>query len=335
MRLIVSLCMILMLMALVSGCGGSDSNQGSDSPTPVVSVGVVPVARGSLNVTLQVFGETDVLDREDIVSPIDGTITSMNVEVGSRVKDGDTLAVIRTRDSEASIAGAQRLMDEANNPQQRARAEEAMRVAVESQQLVPVIAHRSGDIVAKMVSDKQTVTTNTVLLQLVDLSTLDFVANVPLQDIPKVKEGQPCRIHFPSLPNTGFDGTVAAVSAQSMPGSQAAKVRIDFTTPPKEIEADLRVGMMGTADIITGVHKDVLVVPRQALLRNDITDAYSIYTVNQDSLAISIPVTVGVVGDSLAEVSAPSLKAGQPVIVQGNYEVSDSTRVTVQGGSGQ
>ncbi len=335
MRLISSLCMLLLTAALVSGCGGSGSNQGGDPVTPVVSVSVAPVVRDSLNVTLQVFGETDVLDREDIVSPIDGTVTSMNVEVGSRVKDGDTLAVIRTRDSEASIAGAQRLIDEATNPQKRAQAEEAMRVAVESQQLVPVIAHRPGDVVAKMVSDKQTVTTNTVLLQLVDLSTLDFVANVPLQDIPQVKAGQSCRIHFPSLPGTVFDGTVAAVSAQSMPGSQAAKVRIEFKTPLKQIEADLRVGMMGTADIITGVHKDVLVVPRQALLRDDITDTYTIYTVNQDSLALSIPVTVGVVGDSLAEVSAPSLKAGQPVIVQGNYEVSDSTRVTIQGGPQQ
>jgi RND family efflux transporter MFP subunit len=226
-------------------------------------------------------------------------------------------------------------MDEAANAQQKAQAKQALEIAIESQQLVPIVAHRKGDVVAKMVSDKQTVTANTVLLQLVDLSTLDFVANVPLQDIPQVRVGQKCRIAFPSLPNTRFDGMVAAVSAQSMPGSQAAKVRISFETPLKTIEADLRIGMMGTADIVTGVHSDVLLLPRSALLRDDINDTYTIYTVNSDSLAIAMPVTVGVVGDSLAEVSAPSLTAGQPVIVQGNYEVSDSTRVTVNSGSNQ
>ena len=335
MRWITSPWIAAMLIALVTGCVGSQDNQDSSQPTPVVAVRVVPVVRGSLDVTLQAYGETNVLDREDIVSPIDGTITYMNAEVGRRVKDGDTLAVIRTRDSEASIAGAMRLVNEATDAQQKAQAKRAMEVAIESQQLVPIIAHRPGDVVAKMVSDKQTVTANTILLQLVDLSTLDFVANVPLQEIPQVKVGQQCRIEFPYLPNTRFDGKVAAVSAQSMSGSQATVVRIAFETPLKEIEADLRIGMMGTANIITGVHSDVLLVPRSALLRDDINDTYTIYTVNSDSLAIATPVTVGVVGDSLAEISAPSLTVGQPIIVQGNYEVNDSTRVTVQNGSNQ
>jgi RND family efflux transporter MFP subunit len=189
--------------------------------------------------------------------------------------------------------------------------------------------------VQKMVSDKQSVTANTVLLQVVDLATLDFVANVPLQDIPHLKAGQPCRIHFLSMPDSTFQGSVAAVSAQSEAGSQAAPVRISFLTPVKEIESILRIGMMGTVDIVTGVKKDVLVVPRSALLRDDITGTYTIYTVDPDSLAIAIPVTVGVVNDSLAEVSAPSLTEGEPVIVQGNYEVTDSTRVTLEGGSQQ
>jgi multidrug efflux pump subunit AcrA (membrane-fusion protein) len=298
-------------------------------------VQVVPIARGTLDVTLQAYGQTDVLDRQNIVSPIDGTVTSLSVEVGSSVQKGDTLALIRTRDSEASIAGAQRLIDEATTPEQLATAKKAMQVAIESQQLVPIATRGAGVVVEKMVSDKQAVTANTVLVQLVDLATLDFVANVPLQEIPRVKVGEPCRIHFLSLPGREFDGSVAAVSAQSEPGSQAAPVRISFQTPVNEIESTLRIGMMGTVDIVTGVLKDVLVVPRSALLRDDITGAYTIYTVNPDSLAIAVPVTVGVVNDSLAQVSAPSLAAGEPVIVEGNYEVSDSTRVTVKGGQQQ
>jgi len=326
---------LTLLIALLSGCGGSQDNQETAQPTPVVSVRVVPVVRGTLDVTLRAYGETDVLVRENIVSPIDGTVISMNVEVGSLVEDGDTLSIIRTRDSEASIDGAQRLIDEAATPQQQAEAKSAMQVAVESQQLIPIIAHRRAAVVEKMFSDKQIITANTVLLQLVDLSTLDFVANVPLQDIPRVKTGQPCRIRFPSLPGLQFDGLVAAVSAQSEPGSQSALVRISFKTPVEDVESTLRVGMMGTVDIVTGVLKDVLVVPRSALLRDDITNTYTIYTITPDSLAVALSVEVGAVSDSLAEVAATSLKAGEPVIVEGNYEVSDSTRVTVKGGAKQ
>jgi RND family efflux transporter MFP subunit len=321
---------IPVLIVLLSGCGNSSGEKDAAQPAQVVTVRVAPVTRGDLDVALQAYGQTDVLNRVNFVSPIDGTVTSLNVEVGSSVKSGDTLAIIRTRDSEASIAGAQRMIDEAASDQQRSEAQKAMRIARESQQLVPIIAHGYGEVVQKDVSVGQTVTANTELLQMVDLSTLDFIANVPLQDIPQVKVGQRCKIRFPVLPNREFEGSVAAVSAQSEAGTQASLVRIALHIPTREIESALRIGMMGTAEIITGELKDVLVVPRAALLRDDITDTYTLYTVNRDSLAIAVPVQVGFIGDSLAQISTPLLDTGQTVIVEGNYEVSDSTRVTVK-----
>ncbi len=332
-KILLIIAIIPVLIFLVSGCGDSSEEKDPSQPVSVVTVRVAPVTRGNLDVTLQVNGQTDVLDRVNFVSPIDGTITALNAEVGSSVKNGDTLAVIRTRDTEASIAGAQRLIDEAVSDQQRREAEKAMQVARESQQLVPVIAHGHGEVVQKDVSVGQTVTANTVLLQMVDLSTLDFIANVPLRDITRVKVGQRCKIRFPVLPGREFPGSVAAVSAQSETGSQASLVRITLDIPSREIESALRIGMMGTAEIITGELKNALIVPRVALLRDDITDTYTLYKVNRDSLAIAVPVQVGLIGDSLAQISGPLLDTGQAVIVEGNYEVSDSMRVTVKNGA--
>ncbi len=323
---------LLLLGALIGGCGSeSAQDQNADPPTPVVSVRLAPVRQETMPVTVTVNGFTDVLDRERVTAPIDGTIVSLAAEVGTAVNAGDTIAILRTRDSQAAIAGARRLFETAKTPAQRTEAQRAMTVAQEAEQVVPVIAGRAGVVVAKMTSAGQTVTADSELLELVDLSTLDFVASVPLADLARVRPGQTARISFPSLPDRLFAGQVAAVSAESNPQSQAAPVRLEFTNRSAAINS-LRVGMMGTAAITVGEHPEVLVVPSKALLRDDLTDTYTLYTVGPDSLAHQVPVTVGVMADSLTEVNAPALHPGLDVIVDGNYEVSDSTRVTVMAG---
>jgi membrane fusion protein (multidrug efflux system) len=326
----------LLLELLAGGCGNNSSrNDGADPPAPVVSVRVEPVVRRTMPVTLVVDGATEVLDRETLVSPMDGTIISMSGEIGAAVAAGDTVAVILARDSEASIAGARRLIEQATTPQQRDEALRAMEVAKEGRRLVSVTAGRGGVVVDRMVSAEQSITTNSELLQLVDLTTLSFLANVPLRDLARVKIGQPCAVRFPSLTDRAFDGTVAAVSAQSDQGSQTTPVRIHFKTEALEAAMTLRVGMVGTAEITIGEHRDVLAVPAAALLRNDIDNSYTLYTVSADSLAHVVPVTVGISADSLVEITAPTLDVGDPVLVTGNYEVGDSTRVTIESGTGR
>jgi RND family efflux transporter MFP subunit len=333
MKTVRSVITFVLLGILVWGCGSeSAQDKNAATPDPVVSVKIAPIQRKTMQVTITVDGFTDVLDRERVIAPVDGTVVSLEAEVGASLKAGDTVAVLRTRDSEASLAGANRLMEQAKTPEQREEAKRALEVALETQQLVPVIVGRRGVVVAKMASAGQTVSADAELFELVDLSTLNFIASIPLQDLTRIKIGQSGRITFPSLPDRNFNGQVTAVSAQSDQGSQAAPVRLRFTDPAPTVEKVLRVGMMGTAVITVGEHPDVLVVPSAALLRDDLADTYTVFTVGPDSLARQVPVTVGVMTDSLSEISAPLLHEGDPVIVDGNYEVSDSTRVTVTAG---
>ncbi|HKK20309.1 MAG TPA: efflux RND transporter periplasmic adaptor subunit, partial [candidate division Zixibacteria bacterium] len=161
-------------------------------------------------------------------------------------------------------------------------------------------------------------------------STLDFIANVPLSALPKIKVGQPCEIDLLSTSDGKYSGKVVSMSAQSDPGSQTVPVRIQFESNKSELDPAPRIGAMGVANITVGHHRDVLVVPNSALLRDDINDTYWIYSITPDSLAREIPVQVGVRTDSIAEIAAPGLSEGQAAIIQGNYEVSDSMRVTVE-----
>ncbi len=51
---------------------------------------------------------------------------------------------------------------------------------------------------------------------------------------------------------------------------------------------------------------------------------------SRDSVAQIVPVTVGVRTGSLVEVHSDLLSAGQTVINRGQYELKDSTKVTIE-----
>jgi RND family efflux transporter MFP subunit len=310
------------------GCRGSSKDPGEAAPKVVLAVKAALIDGGTVDETVSATGRTAVTSEQVIVSPVAGTIVSMNVQGGTLVSRGEKIGVIRTRDSEASIFGARRLLAEARTESQREAAKQALEIAQANQQLIPLIAPRKGTVADRFVSAGQTVTEGTELLRLVDLSTLDFIADVPLKDMVSVKVGQACQVRFPSLPGSLFSGTVDAIEPQSDINSQTVPVRINFRRSPQEVEKILRVEMRGTARIITAQRKGALMVPQSAVIRDDIAGTHYIFTISPDSLAILVPVSIGVRTDSLIEIINPHLRAGMSVIMDGNYEAADSMRVT-------
>jgi multidrug efflux pump subunit AcrA (membrane-fusion protein) len=72
-----------------------------------------------------------------------------------------------------------------------------------------------------------------------------------------------------------------------------------------------------------------LFVPKAALLRNDEDNSYSVVMVTIDSLAKLIPVVVGTSDEHSAEIRSEQLRAGMMVVTEGNYALTDSTRLSV------
>jgi multidrug efflux pump subunit AcrA (membrane-fusion protein) len=138
-------------------------------------------------------------------------------------------------------------------------------------------------------------------------------------------------VTFSSIPGAEIAASVVAIDPSADPQSQSVRAHLAFGRLEPAERAVMKTDMFGTARIITGMHKGVLLVPRSALLRNDETNETSIVIVTPDSLAVTLRVTAGTVGDSLVEVASPALHEGQLVIVEGNYGLPDSTRVRVIG----
>jgi multidrug efflux pump subunit AcrA (membrane-fusion protein) len=323
---------ILFLCALLPGCTNrhaEEDDAASSALTPVVAVKTAEVTRGTIGVFVTATGRTDAIRREKILAPIGGTLVSLNVLEGKAVRRGDVVAVIQPRETRSAIIGAEALLRSARTDTEREEAQRALQLARSTQNTIDVHATVDGVVATRNVGEGELVTENAELMTIVDQSTIVFVADVPLKDLSSVRTGERADVSVQSLPELRFDASVDAIHPQSDLQSQTVKVRLRFRGLAGEAWRKLKTEMSGVARIQIGLHENVLLVPKTALLRNDETGAFSIVVMTPDSLARALPVIVSGRTDSTAEVSGTGLSAGMPVIVEGNYALPDSTRVSV------
>lgn len=324
---------LLILLLLVSGCrskqSGDEEGSTRQPARAVVTVKIDAVREHDAILTVSALGKTDALRKEKIYSPIAGKIIALKAFEGTQVHLGDVVAVIQAKESNAAILGAESMVRSAATPEQKAEAERTLRLAKSTQTSVNVLAKFDGIVSTRSVSEGELVVENGELMTVLDLSTIDFLADVPLRDLPPVKNGQRAFIRFQSIPDIEFPAVVDAINPQSDAQSQTVKVRLRFLPMQASHQSLLRTEIVGTVTIVTGLRPHALFVPKAALLRNDENNSYSIITMTGDSLAITLPVVIGTATDSAVEVRGGELRAGMSVITEGNYSLADSTRVTV------
>jgi multidrug efflux pump subunit AcrA (membrane-fusion protein) len=326
--------LLLSVLILWLGCKKESSEEGQANQTiAVVPVEVAPVRQGSISVSIEAVGQTEALRKETVLSPLAGTVVGLKALEGTVIRSGDTLAVIQTKESQSMLAGAQALLAAAITPEQKKEAERVLELAKSNQTEMAVIASSSGIVASRSVVEGSLIAEGGEILTLMDPVSVDFFAQVQFKYLALIAIGQAAEVSFASVDGKPFRAVVGAISPGSDPQTQTVRVRLHFVNLTSEQRISMKDGISGTARIVTGERTGVLLVPPKALLRNDDNDTYTVVTVTGDSLSRSIPVSVGIVEDSIAEVSGIDLHTGMSVIVTGNYALADSTRVTVHAGN--
>ena len=327
----VPLVLILVASVFMNGCRQKQSeDEGSPSSAKaVVTVKVGAVSERDAAAMVEAIGKTDALRKEKSYAPIAGRIVALKALEGTEVKKGDVLAIIQTKESEATILGAESMLRSAVTAEQKSEAEHTLALARSTQNSINVYAKFDGVVSTRSASEGELVAENAEIFTVVDLSTIDFLADVPLRDVSSVQRGEHASVRFQSLPDKQFPALVDAINPQTDIQSQTVKVRLRFSALNNSVLSLLRTDMIGTAQIITGVRKHALFVPKAALLRNDEDNSYSVVVLTVDSLAKLIPVVVGTSDDHIAEIRSEQLRAGMTVVTEGNYALTDSTRLSV------
>jgi membrane fusion protein (multidrug efflux system) len=314
---------------LLSGCGNKKAGDEESTAIPRVPVQVTVLREGDIVSTVTAAGQTIPLRKERMVAPTAGRIVTLKVLEGSRVHHGDPLVVLRPRESQTAVDGARQMLRLARNDQERESARRALALADSVQPRIFIRAACDGVVATRNVTEGENVAEQTELLTIVDLSSVAFLAEIPLVNAGGVRLNQVASVSFPQLDAKAFPAVVDGILPQADAESQSLSVRLRFTNLPPGQRAKLKVNLQGTAEIATGIHRHVILVDRSALLHDDESNRTSLVLMTPDSLAHLVDVEPGVRNDSLVEVAAPGLRSGLDVIREGNYALAESTRVTV------
>ncbi len=339
MRRIATFCLTLAL--------GVAGVQSAHADEPSVRVKTAVVALKEVTETLAAFGVLDP-DPDQVLSlslPHAGLINRIWVRLGQRVKSGDRLLeVITAPDARMQYLQAQSAVDYARRELERqkrllgeqlstkAQVDAAKKNLQDAMVTLKALQQRGqgveketlrapmdGIITRLDLSQGQRVQADTTAMLIAAEQRLIARLGVEPEDLAKVQAGTPVSITSVFVPSVTITTKIREVHAMINPATHLVEV----LAPIPEAQIDHLVLGSRILSRIQLASRRALVVPRSAVLWGS-GQAY-VYIIDAGK-ARRVPVKPGVDDGDLIEVSG-ALKAGDAVVVSGNYELSDGMAI--------
>ncbi len=341
------LCALLIVAsaALASGCGVGEASIAVEAP-PAAMVPVVTTQpfRGEA-VALNGGTVNLVADSEaTVIAKVQGEVIGILVEEGEIVKAGQVLARL---DKDRLGLELARAVADLNKLRQEYRRNvelherglvsegafenlrydmEALDAAYRLAQLEldysEIRAPIDGVISERLIKVGNTLMSGAPAFRITDGNSLIAYLYVPQSDLYQFDVDQPAELLLDALPGEVFGAKVLRISPRIDPGTGTFKV----TLAVDQGDDALRAGMFGRVQVAYDVHKDVLLVPSEAVLAEDSDSA--VYVV-EDGVARRRTISTGLNSEAGIEVLS-GLDGSENVIVIGQTSVKDGTPVSRQ-----
>jgi RND family efflux transporter MFP subunit len=273
---------------------------------------VVHPTRGSAIQAVYATGTVEATVMMPIAPRLAAKLVELNVDEGSSVTKGQVLATLEDTDLQNALrqlqaqeAYAKKAYDrstallksgfvsKANYDLAKAdweAARAASAKALAEANFMKLVAPADGLIIKRDGEIGQLIPANEPLFWLSCCAPLRISAEVDEEDIAQVKPGQAVLIRADAFAGQVFHGQVQAITPKGDPIARSYRVRITFTE-----ETPLQIGMTAETNIITGEHKNALLLPTSAINQD------AVWLVKDDRL-IHQRVTVGAKGPEQTEI---------------------------------
>jgi len=150
-----------------------------------------------------------------------------------------------------------------------------------------------------------------------------IVVNVGEKDISKVRKGEKVLVSVDAYPGESFPGNVVKVAPAIDPISRKLKVELEIENK----EHKLKPGMFADVQIIYREHRNVLTVPRIAILERDGKNV--LFTVEENRARMK-EIKTGAYDEEKMEI-VEGIGEGENVIIEGNYGLTNGAKVELGG----
>lgn len=330
----------------------NDNKKKNAEKTAIVkesSSGAVPVLTEEAAITtfdpqFTANGNFEPMHEINFLSEISGRITSLAVKEGSKVGVGTILARVDNEVLSAELQSSRSGLDQARLDRDRylkaletggvtqkqvddmklqytnaeARYTSARRRVEDTYIKSPI----SGTINAKFVEVGTYLSAGTKMFEIVDISHLKLVVNVPEAQVVQLGNGQDVNVTTNVFPEVNYKGKITFIAAKG-------DASLNY---PVEIEvlntsgSELRAGMYGTASFQLPEQPSMMLIPRSAFYGG--VNSNAIFILNNGKAEARKVVSGRVMGDKVEIRSG--LNVGETVITSGQVNLVDGTPVTSQ-----
>jgi RND family efflux transporter MFP subunit len=165
---------------------------------------------------------------------------------------------------------------------------------------------------------------NQPIVSILQNNSLTAVVYVIERDYPKFTVGQQAVITTDAYPDKTFAGAITRIAPLLKESSRQARVEVEVPNA----DLMLRPGMFVRARVEFARHENATLIPLPALVRRN--DREGIFIADPQNLkARFVPVTTGIVGTDLVEVTKPAISG--LTITLGNHLLEDGSDIVLPG----
>lgn len=253
---------------------------------PRVAVEVAPAAKGNVKSTNELLGTIQADKTAQVFPEAAGRVNQILVKEGSYVSRDSKIMTIRNETvgfeyEEASVRS-------------------------------PI----NGTVASILVDVGTMVTPQMPIAVVVDFAVVTVEFNISEVDIGTVRKNGKVEVEIDALPDKSFNAKISEISPVVDPMTHTVAVKATTSN----VQQQLKPGMTAKVRLGLGERRNVITVPRDALLSNYVF-------VVKDSIAERRNVVIGLVGDENVEI-VDGLRENELVVVVGQQRLAGSERVS-------
>ena len=275
------------------GGGGQGGNPGGGASRNLQTVRVTPVVLGTIENSVVINGDVLASTQVSIFPTVAGRIAQTRFQVGDNVTRGTVMATVDpSRPGEVFSHS-------------------------------PVLSTITGTVLQSPVSPGDTVSVNSTVYVVGDLSTLVIETFVPERFSNAAQRGLPAQVVLEALPGEVFEAIVDEVSPVLDPTTRTLRIRLRFQGTTDE---RIKAGMFATITLVTNTRQNVPVIPRHSMINT--YGSWIVFVVDENNSALRKEITLGLESEILVEVLS-GLRPGEMVVSAGQNFLSSGEQVRI------
>ncbi|MDR1466533.1 MAG: efflux RND transporter periplasmic adaptor subunit [Treponema sp.] len=278
--------------------GTANQSVGTSSPNRSVTtangtpVRVLPIAHGTIESSIIVNGDVLAGKEVSIYPSVAGKLASTRFKPGETVSRGQVLAMV--------------------NPSRPGEVYEQS----------PVVSTIDGTVLSVQANTGDTVTTNTAVYVVGDISNIVVESFVPERFSASIHEGLVASVSFEAIRGEYFTATVSELSPVLDPLSRTMRIRLHFT----QKDARIKPGMFAQANLVTEMRNGVLTIPRDSVINT--YGSFIVFIVDENNRAHQVEISIGLENEEQIEVIS-GLEVGDRIVFEGQNFLTDGDVVRI------